>query len=139
MQMTLQEGSEFFRGLLLLIRTDHKITDEEKTWLKRIGKSFGFAPTFCSIVIDEILENRYISDKPPVFSSEEIAKMFIDYGLVISYCDNDIHKSELQWLRVVAESNGIEDAWVLQQKENLIKSIESKNNSFDELVKIFAK
>ncbi len=136
MHITLQEGSEFFRGLLLLIRKDQKITEEEKTLLMRIGKSLGFAPSFCTTAIGEIMENKYISNIPPVFSNKKIAENFINHGLIISYSDNEIHKNELQWLRSVAKCNGIDDEWVLQEKEKLILSHHNKKKDFEDLIRL---
>jgi hypothetical protein len=136
MHITLQEGSEFFRGLLLLIRKDQKITDEEKSLLMRIGKSLGFAPSFCTTAIAEILENKYVSTNPPVFSDKKIAENFINHGLIISFSDNEIHRNELQWLQLVANSNGIDNAWVQQEKEKLILAHNKKKKDFDDLIRL---
>jgi hypothetical protein len=47
MTITVKDGSEYFRGLLLLIAKDHRITEEETTLMKRIGKTLGFENDFC--------------------------------------------------------------------------------------------
>jgi hypothetical protein len=75
MNISYSEAGDYFRGLLLLIRKDHKIIEEEKTLLMRFGKSLGFASTFCAGAVSEIIENKYISDSPPVFSLLHIVIM----------------------------------------------------------------
>jgi len=134
MQMTIQEGSNYFRGLLLLIRKDHKVTDEEVVLLMRIGKSLGFAKSFCETAIADILENKYILDKPPVFSRQEVAKKFISDGLIIAQYDKAINIGEERWLQLVAEANKITNEWLLQEKERVERAHKNNELMFDDLV-----
>jgi len=39
MTISVQEGSEYFRGLLILISKDRRVTDEEMVLMRRIGKA----------------------------------------------------------------------------------------------------
>lgn len=119
MNISYSEAGDYFRGLLLLIRKDHKIIEEEKALLMRFGKLFGFASTFCTGAISEIIENKYISDSPPVFSSMQVAKSFIKDGFIIAYCDDEFHPNEEQWLRSVAQQNGINENWFQRIKKKM--------------------
>jgi hypothetical protein len=119
MNISYSEAGDYFRGLLLLIRKDHKIIEEEKTLLMHFGKSLGFASTFCAGAVSEIIENKYISDSPPVFSSMQVAKSFIKDGFIIAYCDNELHPNEEQWLRSVAQQNGINENWFHRIKKKM--------------------
>ena len=94
MKITVLDGSNYFKGLLLLIRKDHKITESEIQLMKRIGKTLGFEPKFCDNAIHEILENKYIVDVTPEFSTKEIAIKFIKDGLTLAFSDNEAHPSE---------------------------------------------
>lgn len=132
--MTIQEGSSYFRGLLLLIRKDHKVTDKEIALLMRIGKSLGFAKSFCETAIADILENKYILDNPPVFSQPEVAKKFISDGLIIAQHDEIIHRNEERWLQLAAEENKISIEWFLQEKERVERAHENNELIFDDLV-----
>lgn len=132
--MTIQEGSNYFRGLLLLIRKDAKVTNEEIELLMRVGKSLGFAKSFCETAVTDILENRYILDKPPVFSQQKIAQRFIHDGLIIGYCDHKIHANEERWLQSVAAENKINNDWFLQEKERVEHAYENNELIFDDLV-----
>jgi hypothetical protein len=134
MQMTIQEGSNYFRGLLLLIRKDHKVTVEEIALMMRVGKSLGFAKSFCETAITEILENKYILDKPPIFSKQEIAKKFITDGLIIAHCDHSIHVNEERWLQLIAEANEIDSEWFLQEQKRIAQAHENNKLDFDDLV-----
>ena len=118
MKITVIDGSNYFRGLLLLIRKDRKITQAEIELMKRVGKTLGFEKTFCDKAISEILGNKYIVDAPPVFSTKELAIKFIKDGLCLAFSDNDVHPSEEQWLRSTAEKNGLDLKWFSQEQEN---------------------
>ncbi|HLF15564.1 MAG TPA: hypothetical protein VI932_11815 [Bacteroidota bacterium] len=111
------DGSNYFKGLLLLIRKDHKISDSEAELMKIIGRSLGLERRFCEETIRDILENKYISDSPPKFSSDELAKKFLRDGLRLAAADSEIHDLEEQWLESVADVNGIGSDWVTGEKK----------------------
>jgi hypothetical protein len=117
MKITVLEGSNYFKGLLLLIRKDHQIAEPEIDLMKRIGKKLGFEARFCDNAIHEILENKYIVDETPEFSTKALATKFIKDGLALASSDKGIHPSEEEWLRSTAEKNGIDLAWVRQETE----------------------
>lgn len=118
MKITIVEGSNYFRGLLLLISKDHKISEPEIVLMKRIGKALGFEKDFCNDAIHEILENRFILEEPPKFSTKELAKKFIKDGLMLAGSDNENHSSEEAWLELIAKNNDIEIEWFLHEREN---------------------
>jgi len=96
------DAGEYFRGLLLLIGKDRTITEAEKELMKRIGKTLGFEREFCDNAIRDVLENKYIADTPPEFSTNDLAMKFIKDGLAIAFSDNKLHMSEAEWLRSTA-------------------------------------
>ena len=108
MKLSIIDGSNYFKGLLLLIRKDRKIVPAEIILMKRIGKTLGFEAEFCDNAIQEILDNRFIVDAPPEFSTEDLAVKFIKDGLALAHSDGEIHPEEEEWLRSVAEKNGID-------------------------------
>lgn len=120
MKISVLDGSNYFKGLLLLIRKDNKITSEEHELMTRIGKTLGFEKGFIENAIHELLENRYISITPPLFSSQEIAEKFLKDGLIIAASDSEIHSREKEWLLSVAERNNIEKSWLLQEMEIIL-------------------
>jgi len=112
------DASNYFRGLLLLIRKDRKVTETEIALMKRIGKSLGFEPEFCDHAIRGILENEHIREQVPKFSTKELAVRFVQDGLTLAYADNEIHPEEEQWLRLVAELNEIDLQWFFHERDN---------------------
>jgi hypothetical protein len=117
-KISVLDGSRYFKGLLLLIRKDRKITESEIELMKRIGKALGFEKEFCDNAIREVLENKYIVDTPPEFSEKELAIKFIKDGLSLAFSDNEFHRSEEEWLRSAADKNGLELTWFLQERGN---------------------
>ena len=115
MNISVIVASNYFKGLLLLIRKDRKVTEPEVQLMKRIGKSLHFESEFCENAIREILENAFIVDAPTEFSSKELAIKFIKDGLAIAIADSDLHPSEEAWLRSTAEKNGLEETWFRQE------------------------
>jgi hypothetical protein len=120
MKISVIDASNYFKGLLLLIGKDRRITEAEAKLVKRIGISLGFEKEFCENAIHDILVNNYIADEPPVFSSKELAEKFIKDGLVVAASDNEMHSAEIEWLKTTAKKNGIETRWVLHEKDNLL-------------------
>jgi hypothetical protein len=116
MTIDILDGSNYFKGLLLLIRKDHKITETESELLKKIGRSLGLERRFCEEAIRDILENSYISETPPKFSSDELAKRFVRDGLRLAMSDNELHALEEEWLSEVATANGLPSGWFADHK-----------------------
>lgn len=131
MHISPQEGSEYFRGLLLLISKDRVITESEITLMKRVGKALGFDQQFTEEAIETILDNSYIRSDPPRFSSTDLSKRFIRDGLAIARSDNGIHKVEAEWLRAVAEQNGIDLAWFTAEKDTIARSQKDLGTSLE--------
>ena len=117
MKLSIIDGSNYFKGLLLLIRKDRKIVPAEIILMKRIGKTLGFEAEFCDNAIQEILDNRFIVDAPPEFSTEDLAVKFIKDGLALAHSDGEIHPEEEEWLRSVAEKNGIDPEVFSRERE----------------------
>lgn len=111
------EASNYFRGLLLLIKRDRKVTQSEVDLMMRIGKALGFEEEFCKQSVEGILENEHVREHPPKFSDRNLAMKFIRDGLVLSYSDNEMHPLEEEWLKFVAELNGLGPEWFQQEKE----------------------
>jgi len=111
MKISLMDRSLYFKGLLLLIRKDQVVEEEERALMMRIGRLFNFEKRFCQEVIDEILTNRHVVDEPPLFSEPAISRCFIQDGLKLSLADGHIHDSEWQWLKAVAAKNNLDQNW----------------------------
>ncbi len=112
MNISIVDGSNYFKGLLLLIRKDRTVSDIEKEMMLRIGKTLGFEKEFCDNAIRDILENDYIEDSPPVFTSKELAQKFIKDGLAIAFSDHaTCHPAEEAWLWSVVAVNGVDEFW----------------------------
>jgi hypothetical protein len=132
MRISLIDRSLYFKGLMLLIRKDRKIHDEERNMMMYIGKVFGFESGFCENTIEELMDNKHIIDFPPLFSEPLIALCFIRDGLRLSASDGQIHKAELAWLESVAESNGVSALWAGEFEEfSLSCCAESLENSLE--------
>lgn len=121
MKIPVIDGSNYFKGMLLLVRKDNKITEPETNIMMRIGKALGFEKSFIEEAINEILGNKYISDEPPVFSSRELAQKFIKDGLILAASDEKIHPLEEEWLLAVAGANKIESSWYFDEKNSLLQ------------------
>jgi hypothetical protein len=126
LKITLLDRSLYFKGLLLLIRKDAKVTGPEVQLMRRIGAILGFEAGFCDNAIGEILGNRHIVDQPPVFSTPEIARHFLMDGITVGWCDHDIPPSETAWLQAVEAANGLDFAAVHQEWEREVRSVDPR-------------
>ena len=117
MKISVLDASNYFKGLLLLIRKDLEVTQPEIELMKRVGKTLGFEKEFCENAIRDILENTYIVDVPPQFTTKELATKFIKDGLCVAFSDNLFHPNEEQWLISTAEKNGLDLQSFHQEQE----------------------
>lgn len=132
MTIDILDAGNYFKGLLLLIRKDHKITAAESATMREIGRSLGLEPRFCDEAIRDVLENRYIADTPPAFSSGELARRFICDGLRLAMADGEIHRLEEEWLAAVAVANGIAADWFDEKKQaTLAGTLGGRFEAFD--------
>lgn len=114
MRISLLDRSLYYKSLMILIRQDRQIHDEEKKMMLSIGKMLGFDPKFCTKTMEDLLDNNHIVDAPPLFSETDIALCFIRDGLRLSASDGQIHQAEIKWLESVAESNGLSNLWIAE-------------------------
>lgn len=128
MDISIKDGSNYFRGLLLLIRKDGRIALPEIENMRRIGSSLGFKKEFIEECIQEILENEYVAEAPPIFSSLGLARMFLRDGLILAVSDMEIHPREEEWLKLVAEKNSIDLQWLAEEKQQIIYQEGSRHN-----------
>ncbi len=125
MNISVVDASNYFKGLLILISKDRKVTESEILLMKRVGKVLGFEEEFCDQAIKGILENEHVRDQPPKFSSKDLAMKFVHDGLVLAFSDNEIHQTEEGWLKLVAELNGLDVQWFVKKRLEAIKELRS--------------
>lgn len=131
--MTTLDKSNYLRGLLVISRLDQKVSDYEKLAMIRLSKILGFDPHFCSEAVEELAENPYLSEKPPVFSEKKIGISFIADSLMLAFSDGDFHLNELSWIRNVAKANGLEKKYWFDLPDKIRKSrkVDAKNYVFE--------
>ena len=64
-RISVRDGSEYFRGLLLLLRMDRTVAPAEVELARRIGSKLGFEREFCETAIRDILDNDYVAQSAP--------------------------------------------------------------------------
>lgn len=121
------EKSSYFKGLLLLIKKDRVINDQERKLMQNVGKILGFEKDFIQNSINDILENEYISEEIPTFSSESIAKSFVYDCLKISLSDNDFAPEEIEYLTEVVQQNKLDTDWFSSTLKDFISNFDLLN------------
>jgi hypothetical protein len=134
--MTLQDKSNYFKGLLILIGKDKSISESEKNNLRKLAKILGFNKEFCNGALSELLENEYIIEDPPVFSDADIAKSFIIDGIRIGFSDKVLHIFELNWLKSVADKNSVDYDWCMTKYEEYKEEKSTLSNISFEIQKL---
>lgn len=107
MRITVEDGSKYFRGLLLLILEDGQISQPEIVLMERVGETLGFEKDFCEATIREIMGNDSALGDHPVFSTKELAALFLKDGLSLALSDGELDPTEGKWLIEVADANGL--------------------------------
>jgi hypothetical protein len=119
MKLTLLDKSNYFKGLLLLIGKDGKISEKERDVLLKVGKTLGFEREFCESSIDTMLENKYLVGLPPKFSESSFAQSFIQDGFSLALADDQICQEEISWLEKVSLVNKVPWEWFSEQLEKI--------------------
>jgi hypothetical protein len=78
----------------------------------------GFEKEFCDNAIHEILENKFIVDAPPEFSTKELAMKFIKDGLRLASTEDELRAPEEEWLKSTATKNGLGLDWFSRERQN---------------------
>lgn len=115
--MTIQDRGKYLRGLLLLIGKDQHVLDNERFWFYQLGKVLGYDKEFCEVIVRELPENEFLQTEPPQFSTPEIAKAFIIDGIHLAYADRELNAREMLWINAIAEKNGIDILWGMNEYE----------------------
>jgi hypothetical protein len=110
LKISLMDRSLYLKGLMLLIRKDKTIREEEEDMILSVGETLGFDRRFCADAIKELLHNRYVVDEPPRFEGQDVARCFVRDGFRLSRADGEVHGAEFVWLETVAQANGV-DQW----------------------------
>lgn len=128
MELTFKDKGDFLRGLLILIGKDNNIHEKERKAILEIGLRLGFEKKFCIDAVNDYLSNQYIDRSPPKFSSNEIAKYFLEEAFHIAKVDKDLHIAELKWLSEVAKKNHINKSWFTNKFIEFSSPLEELNN-----------
>ena len=106
------DRSNYFKGLLLLVGKDQKVSEAEKDMIFTVGKTLGFEKSFFEGAVKDLLENEHIDQNPPVFSQRRYAEAFLRDGIKLAFVDNNLDQEEFEWLHSVARKNGITNDWL---------------------------
>jgi hypothetical protein len=131
------DRSNYVKGLLLLIGKDKKITDSEKAFLHNIGETLGFDKKFIERAINELFENKYLGNEPPIFSQKHYAEAFLRDAIQLALVDNDLSREEFDWLHSIAESNDLSEAWLNNQLEYYLSGKYSRGSQKLQIENIF--
>ena len=107
-EISYQDRSEFLRGFATMIRKNNCGNIDEKKMFLTIGKYFGFEEEFCEKSLELLLVNKYISEKPAVFSTKPIANFFIKDVTKIMSQTQSISVATVKWLQLTANANKVD-------------------------------
>jgi hypothetical protein len=124
--MNPQDRGNYLKALLILVGKDKKIVRQERENLIKLANILGFGKEFCDEAMNEYFENEYLVQDPPKFSDKKIAEAFLLDGIRLAVADKELHLFELNWLKSIADINGIHSGWGFDQYEK-IKGDEKKS------------
>jgi hypothetical protein len=119
MKIQLLDRGNYYRGLLVLIRSDRTIDAREYEWMIQFGQVLDFDWRFCESAIKDLLDNKHILDEPMTFSNRATAECFMRDAIRLALIDGELHPKELTWLKDVARVNGLENEWLFAEINRL--------------------
>jgi hypothetical protein len=115
MSIPLPERGNYYRGLLVLIRRDQSISEQERELMIQFGQTLDFDKRFCEAAIDELMRNPHIKADPIRFTHKRTAESFLRDALRLALVDGELHPKELSWLKAIADANGVTREWFRKQ------------------------
>jgi uncharacterized tellurite resistance protein B-like protein len=132
MEILAQDKSNYLKGLLIIAKKDNVLAEVEESIIRQLAKRLGFSESFYEGILQSLLSNDYLSEKPLKFSDEKLSHSFIIDGLMLAYSDSVLDEREIEWLRQTAEVNNINLKWFGDKVE------EAQHNSISGLITKFA-
>ncbi len=105
--------------------------------MHNIGKTLSFDRKFIENAMNELLENKYLGNEPPVFSQKQYAEAFLRDAIKLACVDNDLASKEFDWLQSIAVSNGLSDEWLKNELEYYLSGKHAHESQELEIKKIF--
>ena len=121
MKASLIDRSKYYRGLLVLIGRDRIVDRREHELMLQFGGMLDFDKRFCEAAIADLLDNTHINDEPILFDESEIAECFLRDALRLALIGKEIHSHEMSWLKTIARTNNLTDAWLEKEYRTLKK------------------
>jgi hypothetical protein len=129
MKISQEERSNYYRGLLIVMRRDRLIDTREREFMLKIGEMFDFDKKFCEAAMDDLLNNSHIERKPIAFRDALIAQSFLTDAIRLAFVDRELHPKEIAWLRLVAQANGIPNEWLEDIVQRFLEGMEEPDQS----------
>jgi len=126
LEIPARDKSSYLKGLLILAKRDKLLTESEEDIIKDIAQRLGFSTDFYEYTLQNLLQNEYLTEEPVKFSEKELSYSFIIDGLKLAHSDNNLHDSEIIWLRQTAKENNISMEWF----DNKLEEIKKKSFQF---------
>ncbi len=120
MKFNLIDKSNYFRGLLVLIKKNKTVTESASRKVKRIATVLDFNQEYVDISLKNLLENMNIVEEPPMFSDFLIAESFIKDGIHLALSDGILNLLQIQWLANTAQKNNLSKQWFFVELEEFI-------------------
>ena len=126
MEIPAKDKSSYLKGLLILAKRDNLLSESEEVIIKGIAQRLGFSTDFYEYTLHNLLQNEYLTEEPVKFSEKKLSYSFIIDGLKLAHSDNNLHDSEINWLRQTAEENNISMEWF----DNKLEEIKKNSSQF---------
>lgn len=135
MELNLIDKSNYFKGLLILIRKKKVVTESTRRTVKRIAAVLDFNQDFVDSSIKNLLVNKNIVEEPPKFSDCRLAESFIKDGMRLAFSDGILNLFQIQWLASTAEKNNLSKQWFFMELEDFFDQYESNSETTFEIQK----
>lgn len=129
------DKSNYFKGLLILIRKKKAVTEFARRTVKTIAAVLDFNQDFVDSSIKNLLVNKNIVEEPLKFSDCRLAESFIKDGLRLALSDGVLNQLQLQWLVNTAQKNNLSKKWFFMELEDFFDQNESNSEMTFEIQK----
>lgn len=102
-----QDKGQYMKGLLSMLKFNRKLDPAAVEFVEWKGTRLGYSRDFCTDVIGQLYENKYIGSEPVVFSSRTAALNFIEDLLELFARSPEPFVEKIEFIKRIAERNNL--------------------------------
>jgi hypothetical protein len=115
MNLSPRDRINYFKGILYLNIGKNNVQEFDEVNIRNWINILKFDQEFFDFAVRNFIENKVVIEDPPVFSCQEVARIFIQDCMRIAGQGKKLEPEEFDWIYQVLKKNHIDEQWFLKE------------------------